>query len=455
MTRFKPTLLLAASALLATVTLDASRPHYGGILRIETSDAAVMRRLNTLAYETLVALDAGGRLRPALATSWQAGAGGRRWTFRLRRGVTLHDGSTLQPSQVAASLQQAHADWLVTTDADAIAIEPGGEAPELPVQLADAQNAIAVQPATGALIGSGPFRIERVEAGLITLHAHDRYWDSRPFVDAIEVRTGRSPADQLIDVETGRADMVSIEATDARRMEQRQLRIDRSRPLELVALVFEPQLATAANDAIRRTLAAAIDRDAIARVVMQGYAEAATMLLPSSVNGREASGFAKTGEPLPRSAVAALPANRRSLALRVPATDAVAQALAQRVAVNARDAGFIVTVQAPPGLGPRFDMRVLRVRFRSDTPATALTDIIGGLGPRTIALAGRITPPDAGSSLETVQLAERALLARDVIVPIVHIPELYAFSTRSQSWNGPAVLPSGAWNLADVWLSAP
>ena len=269
------------------------------------------------------------------------------------------------------------------------------------------------------------------------------------------MRTGRSPADQLIDVETGRADMVSLEATDARRMEQRQLRIDRSRPLELVMLVFEPQLATAANDAIRRTLAAAVDRNAIARVVMQGYAEAATMLLPSSVNGHDASGFAKTGEPLPRSAVAALPPGRRSLALRVSATDAVAQAIAQRVAVNARDAGFTVTVQAPAGLGPRFDMRVLRVRFRPDTPATALSDIIGGLGPRMTALAGPVTPPDAGSSVETVQLAERALLARDVLVPIVHIPELYAFSTRSQSWNGPAVLPSGAWNLADVWLNAP
>ena len=47
------------------------------------------------------------------------------------------------------------------------------------------------------------------------------------------------------------------------------------------------------------------------------------------------------------------------------------------------------------------------------------------------------------------------MLAADVIVPVVHVPELYAVGSRVQSWNRPAVLPSGAWNFADVWLNAP
>jgi hypothetical protein len=77
------------------------------------------------------------------------------------------------------------------------------------------------------------------------------------------------------------------------------------------------------------------------------------------------------------------------------------------------------------------------------------------LGPRTLTLVGRATPPDAGASVDAVLRIERALLERDVIVPVVHVPELHAIGTRVHSWNGPAVLPSGAWNLANVWLSTP
>src|SRR5699024_7325724 len=107
------------------------------------------------------------------------------------------------------------------------------------------------------------------------------------------------------------------------------------------------------------------------------------------------------------------------------------------------------------GLGPRFDARLLRVPFRAAAPDAALLDLMTGIGPRTIASIGRIAMPDAGAPLDTVLATERALLAADILVPVVHVPELYAVSGDLQSWNGPAVLPNGAWNLANAWLSAP
>ena len=455
MTRFRRLFLVAVSVWLAGGVLDAARPRYGGTLRLETTDAGAMRRVNALAYEGLVGVDRSGVLRPALATSWDSDARGRKWTFRLRRGVKLHDGSTLQPPQIAAALRDVHADWQINAEGDVLAIDPGREISDLPWQLADASGAIAIRQGTGTAVGSGPFRIERVAAGLIALRAHDEYWDSRPFLDAVEVRTGRSPAEQLTDVETGRTDMVALQPTDVRRIEQRQLRIESSAPLELMTLAFEPPLTTSANEAVRRTFAAAIDRAAIARVVLQGRAEPATAMLPQSLSGYAPFVVDGKDAPLSRRAVAALPADRRTFALRLTPSDPVAQAVAQRIAVNARDAGFTLTVQAPAGLGPRFDVRLLRLSFRLAPPPEALSDLIAGLGPRILALLGRITRPDPGASLEDVLLAEKAMLATDVIVPVVHIPELYAVGPRVQSWNGPAILPSGAWNLADVWLSAP
>jgi ABC-type transport system substrate-binding protein len=456
MTRFKRAFPVVVSVCLAGGALNAARPHYGGMLRIGTTDAGAMRRVNALAYETLAAVDESGGLRPMLATSWEIDARGRRWTFHVRRGVRLHDGSTLQPPQVMAALQGLHADWQITSDGDAIAIDPGRDAPDLPWRLAEAAQAIVVRPAAGPPVGSGPFRVERVEGGLIRLRAHDDYWGSRPFVDTVEVRTGRTPAEWLADVEAGRADMVPIQPTDVRRLEQRQLRIEASRPLELVAQVFEPPLATTANDALRRTFAAAIDRGALARVVLQGQAQPANALLPEWISGYAPFALAKVvAQPMSRSAIAALPPARRTLALRVSAADAVGQALAQRIAVNARDAGFTLAVQAPPGLGPPFDVRLVRLPFRAAAPADALADLMTGLGTRTIALVGRPTPPESDAAIDAVVRTERGLLERDVIIPIVHVPELYAVSDRLQSWNGPAVLPSGMWNLANIWLSAP
>src|SRR5277367_331607 len=66
-----------------------TRPLYGGTLRIALhaapasldpadsaqADSFARRNLTFLIFETLVTTDAGGRLRPGLAVSWQASSG--------------------------------------------------------------------------------------------------------------------------------------------------------------------------------------------------------------------------------------------------------------------------------------------------------------------------------------------------------------------------------------------
>lgn len=452
MTPFKPASLAAASALLVALAAGAARPHYGGTLRIETADTITSRLALPLAYETLVAIDPAGGLRPLLATSWEGDARGTRWQARVRGGVKLHDGSVLASSQVATALSANHPEWRVTADGSAVVIEPGREEPDLPWELADERNAIAIRLTSGVLLGTGPFRMEQTGTGVMALRAHDDYWGGRPFVDAIQIRMGRSPAEQLADLEGGRADMVSVQPADVRRLEQRQLRVAVSRPLELFALVFEAPLATPADDALRRTLASAIDRAAIARVVLQGQAEPADALLPQWLSGYAPFVLARLGQPMARSVVAGLPSGRRALALRVAPSDTTAQAIAQRIAVNAREAGFTLTVQAPAGLGPRFDLRIVRLPVAPTIPGRAIAALMTDFGPRTMLLAGKVSAPGPGSPLEEVARVERTLLEHDVIVPIVHVPALYGLGQRLESWNGPPVRPSGAWSLADAWL---
>src|SRR5271154_5579513 len=102
----------ASSLLIVALALQAeTRPLYGGTLRIALhaapasldpadsaqADSFARRNLTFLIFETLVTTDAGGRLRPGLAVSWQASSGqlpgNQRWQFQLRRKVKFHDGT--------------------------------------------------------------------------------------------------------------------------------------------------------------------------------------------------------------------------------------------------------------------------------------------------------------------------------------------------------------------------
>ncbi|TMR25309.1 ABC transporter substrate-binding protein [Nonomuraea turkmeniaca] len=57
-------------------------------------------------WEPLVSVDDKLRPVPALATAWESGDGGRRWTFTLREGVRFSDGTALNAEAVVASVRR-------------------------------------------------------------------------------------------------------------------------------------------------------------------------------------------------------------------------------------------------------------------------------------------------------------------------------------------------------------
>jgi ABC-type transport system substrate-binding protein len=450
----------------------AARPRYGGILRVETQgtlrsldpaakpssaiENATRRHVLPLIFDSLIEVNPDGGLRPLLAASWEGDASGARWQVRLRPGVKLHDGSILTPVQVASSLAASRTDWQVAVEGDAIVITPSEPRRDLPWELTEVGSAVGVRRTSGELLGTGPFRVVRLESGRLMLGAHEEHRGGRPFLDGVQIEMGRTPASQLSDLELDRADFVDVSPGDAGRVIQRQLRIVSSKPLELFALVFEAHRATAASEPLRRTLAAAIDRAAICRVLLQGRAEPADALLPGWLSGYPSFAVASASrvpsQVLSRAAVAALSPAERSLAIRVDAADALGRAMAERVAVDAREAGFSASVQAPTGLGPRPDLRLIRLPLEASAPDRTLAALFDGFAPRTLGLLTRESPPPPGSPLEVVARLERALLVNGVIVPLVHAPQLVGLGARVDSWSGPIVLPSGAWDLANLWI---
>jgi ABC-type transport system substrate-binding protein len=116
---------IAAAALPWDLAL-AQAPAGGGTLRVGMTAAAVPltngvpdqgaeghRFMGITLYDHLVTWDLGhadqpARLRPGLATEWHADpANPKRWLFKIREGVTFHDGHKLTAHDIAFSFDRA------------------------------------------------------------------------------------------------------------------------------------------------------------------------------------------------------------------------------------------------------------------------------------------------------------------------------------------------------------
>jgi peptide/nickel transport system substrate-binding protein len=93
-------------------------PKEGGVIRLVMSDGnsgdslLATKMPNTWTpvmflsmYDTIVRLDNGFQPQPWIAESWEASNDAKTWIFRIRKGVTFHDGSPLTARDVAYSLK--------------------------------------------------------------------------------------------------------------------------------------------------------------------------------------------------------------------------------------------------------------------------------------------------------------------------------------------------------------
>ena len=74
-----------------------------GLYCADETDGESLRACEQI-NESLLSYEIGGSdVQAALATEWTANADGTVWTFKLRSGVTFHDGSAFDANDVVAS----------------------------------------------------------------------------------------------------------------------------------------------------------------------------------------------------------------------------------------------------------------------------------------------------------------------------------------------------------------
>jgi peptide/nickel transport system substrate-binding protein len=250
-----------------------------------------------LLYSLLVRLDDEGRLAPDLAVSWEADPTATQWTFKLREGVTFHNGKPFTAQDVlyttryvmnpelespgAAVLEIIDLDQLNAPDEQTVVFtlkQPHADFPLLllhyamyiiPDGIGDEINT------TG--IGTGPFKLQAFDPeGTTIVVANDDYYAGPPALAAVEMvgiadaeaRTSALLADQIDynDIAPETAPLVSSNPNYVLNA------LPSGNWLVMVMRADEPPFT---DPRVRTALKLVVDRAAMVQTVLAGYGQVA------------------------------------------------------------------------------------------------------------------------------------------------------------------------------------
>ncbi len=249
-------------------------------------------------------------LAPALATTWSVSKDGKIWTFKLRPGVTFHDGTPLNAAAVRFNLERwwnpqhpqgyrnagktyeawqqlfggfkGSPDALVqeirTPDAATVQIvlkQPFAAFPNAigssffgMASPAAVQKAGAAYGTAGSIaVGTGPFMFKEWRTGdRITLTKNPNYWDhGAPKVEQLVIRFITDPAARLAQLRAGQIDFTVDLAPDQKKELANDPNLDVvTRPsFNIGFLALNPSFQPLADVRVRRAIAYAINRPQI------------------------------------------------------------------------------------------------------------------------------------------------------------------------------------------------
>ncbi|MBD9597294.1 ABC transporter substrate-binding protein [Ensifer sp. ENS05] len=337
-TAFGALVFYAATAIVGlTVSAAATDPHKGGTLAIAFDpepasldpifgvspgkDRMIFRQV----FENLFIQNVDGTLAPQLAKSWEIAADGLSITFKLREGVTFHDGVPFDAEAVKfnldrvtdpankARVRSAVSDIKSTEVLDPGTVRINFVAPS-GVVLSGLANEAGMMSSPSAVktkgrsyarnpVGTGPFKFVEWRGGdRLVVTRNETYWGKDeagrplPYLDGVETRFIANPAVKLVELRAGNVHIVDlVPAKDAEQV--------RALPdVELVGSnIGSAQYASFNltkppfdNIELRKAVALAVDRTLLDKVVSRGqgtvvptFEPASSWAFPMDVSGHQ------------------------------------------------------------------------------------------------------------------------------------------------------------------------
>ncbi|WP_198037045.1 ABC transporter substrate-binding protein [Nocardia sp. BMG51109] len=264
--------------------------------------------------EDLTATSGTPGLVPVLATDWDHSPDGRVWNFRLREGVTFHDGTPFDAAALDKNVRRVwdrNYEFFDEESAGRVkvwfgnlrAAHPTGDhsyafefaEPFLgfPRILAQSMYTLAIgNPAVWEKYGNngfadhpegtGPYRfVSRAIGDRIVLQRNEKYWGRRPNSDTLTFRIIPNNQTRVASLRNGEVDLISyVPPDDVQPLEGAGFQVPRGTGAEVMFFTFNLRNPVFGDDRVRRALTHGIDREALAREVYNGYATAQYSILP-------------------------------------------------------------------------------------------------------------------------------------------------------------------------------
>ncbi len=308
---------LRVGVLSEVTTLD---PHYYQL----TSNIDV----DMLVYSTLVKHDLSHNIVPDLAVSWRS-LDDLHWEFKLRPGVTWHDGSPLTADDVVFTFERAktvppspsgniqpHIQHVVNvraTDDHTVVIETDRPHAILLHDLVTVwiisrkhgtEASMAEYNSGKAAVGTGPYRVVSwLPSDRMILERYDGYFGPKPDWDRVIYRPIPSDASRVAALLSGDVDLIGdvpsndvaslkenpaihVSSLPSTRIYYWALDTSRDQSPEITDADGKPMDHNPLKDVrVRRAMSMAIDRDALVNRVMQGQAIPAAQFMPPGIPG--------------------------------------------------------------------------------------------------------------------------------------------------------------------------
>lgn len=291
-----------------------------GVNRDDTTDGVVLHMV-----EGLVAYGADGSVRPLLAESVDASSDGLTYSFKLRRGVTFHNGAPLTSADVLWSWQRymdPQTQWLCTNEFNGNSTHgfkvEAVEAPDAEtvvfrlnkpnaVFLASlarnqcgqtaiiAKDSLAADGSWKAPIGTGPFRFAEWRHGEFVRLTKFEFYASpdgqpdgyagskRPLVDELRYLIIPDSATAKAALLSGDVDILpDLAESDVRELEGHpEVEVTTSPTMMLNTILLQTRDPILSDVRIRQAIAAAIDTPALVASVTDGLGRANNSVVPT------------------------------------------------------------------------------------------------------------------------------------------------------------------------------
>jgi peptide/nickel transport system substrate-binding protein len=269
-----------------------------------------MYPLNTNIFESLVRLTPDYQIEPLLAESWTF-VEPNTWRFKLRQGVTFHDGTPFKADAVKWTMDRIAGNGggvlavdknsTVIVDDFTVEITPSRPNRRLVQQLNHPNNSILAPNSDPAAkrIGTGPFReVAYVRADHYAVEANGDYWGEPPRVQTITFHFYPDPITRVLALQSGDVDLIYDVPRESTQEITGNLSLATSKVGAYEALYVnihgKAPYDLGQDPSLREALAYAVDKAAIVSGVWQGNADVNQTMIPPAILGKAAADIVGT-----------------------------------------------------------------------------------------------------------------------------------------------------------------